>query len=410
MAHSPTELFEVLFHEKQHLLKDIISTAIAYKTVTVEGYGQFFLDRDVEQAEIDFMKSISLVDIEFVLPAEGSDQATFIIQNKSDPSQQMVCSNRFSSKGELRGKVLRDALLNKTVENEKQSLYEAMTLTIHSDFKQSTEFLYLMGALPFDKEHKALILSLSNTIIDNLPEHPTDLSELPQEEQTKALANYAKQIKPVFLSAFGIELATEPTRPSAPNSRAGIIPRNLKTFLMGMACLALVLTGLALSATGFLAATGIPLLISSAVIAGSFVAGSSCAGSMVYDQVQHKQAWNNYQEEYNTYQQALYDNETQIINKLSAQSNEVIDSDEDEQFDLSSEGSLSNIDPDEISNALDESSYEVIMHKPEMHSVQQTKPKEVMSTVLLDHPIQDTKGLNDEVDAEEEVRSSPRNF
>jgi hypothetical protein len=110
-------------------LKYIVSTVSMQK---VEGYNDVLFDgksdENVDQEKINFMENLPLAQIEF----DNLDgNPNFIIRNNMT-NEELEFSNREPSKGEIRGRVLRDLLDKYKMIDPNQSLYTAISKIITS--------------------------------------------------------------------------------------------------------------------------------------------------------------------------------------------------------------------------------------------------------------------------------------
>ncbi len=148
---SVLKLYQTLFVDEQW--KYILLAIDSFRNATVESGGSELLDREVTDNDIAFMKSVTLEDIEFILPETESDSDQFKMKNKNT-GEYMMFSDRTSSRNEVRGQFLRDKLnglkkrsrlgLGPTIWYKNISLYDAISEIIRpTKFSESNAFAYL---------------------------------------------------------------------------------------------------------------------------------------------------------------------------------------------------------------------------------------------------------------------------
>lgn len=279
--------YELFLNPEKWMIKSIIDTvktqAKDKTTATIEKYGEFILDREFEEADIAFLRSVALKDIEFTFPKDNRESPTFTIKKK-DSDEFLICSNRLSTRGELRGEVLRNGLMNQLEIDDNQNLYKAIENLINKKFSESMQFKYLMPTLVDFKSFKPLISQIGDHISKAYIENPN----ISNEELTNIAHDY-------FVNQ-GNQNIVLPERPTPPIEKTSWQSFG-KPLALGLACLAIVI-GAVLSLTGVLAPLGLPILSGNLAIASwiatgiTFATGATCAYKVVdfhdkdYDQYQ----------------------------------------------------------------------------------------------------------------------------
>lgn len=124
------------------------------------------------QTEIDFLKNTKLEDLEF----ENTESPKFFTMRNKRTGESIEVSNRESSKGELRGRILRQYLQSKTEEHGEQTAYDiishAVKSPVYSDMiammrgALCMEEVRMMGSEPMHQEHFNLFITVLLDKID----------------------------------------------------------------------------------------------------------------------------------------------------------------------------------------------------------------------------------------------------
>ncbi|STX41062.1 Uncharacterised protein [Legionella donaldsonii] len=184
----------------------------------LENQGDSILDRNVEEADIQFMQGLQLKDMEFVLPAKNEQdervRAKFAIKRK-DSDESLAFSNRPATRGEMRGARLRERLEILKAENGDLTLYEAMERIYRDNFKDSDLMTYFLGSPSFENveaSYKHATLKMGDLILQYLKEHP--------EAEDEELIAYGKSKMAEIMPRDGLTLLEDTLRNPTENSKA----------------------------------------------------------------------------------------------------------------------------------------------------------------------------------------------
>jgi hypothetical protein len=153
----------------------LLGTVRTFVTTKVTDLGSTLLDREVTSDDVKIMKDIKLKDMEFVLPNEvNNENNLFIIKDKEGHS--ISFSNRSSTSNEMRGKLLRERLMQLRETDQDLTLLGAIE-NIFSNIEQSDLYKGLMTSLytdgkPVHPRYQQAIAHVAKELVEHLRQNP----------------------------------------------------------------------------------------------------------------------------------------------------------------------------------------------------------------------------------------------
>ena len=279
---NPIELYQRLFEGDVPEFKHFLQVVKVNEQATLETDGPTLLDREVSQADLTFMKQLTLNNMEVILPPIDGDetvQAVFRIRDKENNSI-LSFSNRGGTNGELRGERLIQALEEKKKTSPQETLYTAIAELYDSKPSQSMFFTYMTNGFrndegdPPEEETKTFLREMVDDIYTHIKKEPSLLSIDSESLSDEEIEHFSSIAKKCFSNSY----ANPEILNTTPIQRFG------KTLGFGFICLAATIAAAALIATGVGAILGVPLLY---LAGAAFAAGLLSATKIVSEEKKH---------------------------------------------------------------------------------------------------------------------------
>lgn len=189
---------------------DIVNQFLETKA---ENQGPTILDRAINNVDIEFMKNLRLSDMEFIVKDQ---EAHFTIKN-NQTNESLNFSNRVSTRGEIRGKLLRTELSDRQRSNPNMTLYEALGDIFRGDIISSDLYTYFKTAVFFNPHTQKQIPDSDEVLVNNTVRELVQYKKLHPDATDEGLilhgknyvssSNFTSKRLSIFLLTLGVGLA-----------------------------------------------------------------------------------------------------------------------------------------------------------------------------------------------------------